>query len=104
MSLICIFLCQVKKHDHSERMKKSERTTKVNQDDNDETDETKIKKLRKNFNFMNSLHKQYKDKQSGPRSEASRCGTNQNPLIYAGILYQKGLENRSKYKHGTTGG
>lgn len=30
---------------------------------------------RKNLNFMNSLHKQYKDKQSGPRSEASRLRT-----------------------------
>mmetsp|Transcript_16538 Transcript_16538/g.41815 ORF Transcript_16538/g.41815 Transcript_16538/m.41815 type:complete len:353 (+) Transcript_16538:228-1286(+) len=71
------------KQDAGERsMKKSERT-KANLDDNEETDEAKLKKVRKNFNFMNSLHKQYTVRQSGPRSEASRLRTSKPFMSYA---------------------
>eukprot|EP00284_Hemiselmis_tepida_P013598 CAMPEP_0174936386 /NCGR_PEP_ID=MMETSP1355-20121228/57215_1 /TAXON_ID=464990 /ORGANISM="Hemiselmis tepida, Strain CCMP443" /LENGTH=324 /DNA_ID=CAMNT_0016183161 /DNA_START=192 /DNA_END=1166 /DNA_ORIENTATION=+ len=72
------------KQDAGERsLKKSERANKASLDDNEETDEAKLKKVRKNFNFMNSLHKQYTVRQSGPRSEASRLRTSKPFTSYA---------------------
>uniref|UniRef100_A0A6T8IID5 EF-hand domain-containing protein n=1 Tax=Hemiselmis andersenii TaxID=464988 RepID=A0A6T8IID5_HEMAN len=81
------------KHDGERSMKKSERANKANFDDNEETDEAKLKKVRKNFNFMNSLHKQYTVRQSGPRSEASRLRTSKPFTSYA---QSPSTENRSR--------
>lgn len=86
---------KTKKQDNAERMLKKSEKTKVGADENEETDETKIKKIRKNFNFMNSLHKQYKDKQSAPRSEASRLRTSKPSASFASSGRTSRMEGES---------